>query len=91
MLLWVPCFIIFPALSEGESIHVVAGFLGHSDPGFTLRTYAPFMPNQARDTADRLSSKLSALLEGRIGANLGANISQLVVAEELSSSESAEK
>jgi hypothetical protein len=46
-----------------------------------------FMPNQARDTADRLSSKLSALLEGRIGAN----ISQLVVAEELSSSESAEK
>ena len=77
------------ALSEGESIHVVAGFLGHSDPGFTLRTYAPFMPNQARDTADRLSSKLSALLEGRIGANLGANISQLVVAEELPSSESA--
>ena len=47
------------------------------------------MPNQARDTADRLSSKLSALLEGRIGANLGANISQLVVAEELPSAESA--
>ena len=75
------------ALSEGESIHVVAGFLGHSDPGFTLRTYAPFMPNQARDTADRLSSKLAALLEGQVGANLGANISQLVVAEELPSSE----
>ncbi len=51
----------------------------------------PFMPNQTRETADRLSSKLSALLEGRIDANLGANISQLVVAEELSSSESAEK
>ena len=79
------------ALSEGESIHVVAGFLGHSDPGFTLRTYAPFMPNQARETANRLSSKLSAMLDEEIGANLGANISQLVVATELPSSKSAEK
>ncbi len=76
------------ALSEGESVHVVAGFLGHSDPGFTLRTYAPFMPNQARTTADRLSSKLQALLENEIGANLGANISQLQVSAELPSSES---
>lgn len=79
------------ALSEGESIHVVAGFLGHSDPGFTLRTYAPFMPNQARETANRLSSKLAAMLDSEIGANLGANISQLVVATELPSSKSAEK
>jgi integrase len=62
-------------LSERESIHGVAGFLGHSDPGFTLRTYAPFMPNQARETAIRLSSKLAAMLESEIGANLGANIS----------------
>jgi hypothetical protein len=46
-----------------------------------------FMPNQARDSAERLSNKLAALLEGEVGAN----ISQLVVAEELSSSESAEK
>jgi integrase len=76
------------ALSEGESVHVVAGFLGHSDPGFTLRTYAPFMPNQARTTADRLSSKLQALLENEIGANIGANISQLQVSAELPSSES---
>jgi hypothetical protein len=45
------------------------------------------MPNQARDSAERLSNKLAALLEGEVGAN----ISQLVVAEELSSSESAEK
>jgi hypothetical protein len=41
------------------------------------------MPNQARDTADRLSSKLAALLEGQVGAN----IPQLMVAEELSSSD----
>jgi hypothetical protein len=45
------------------------------------------MPNQARDSAERLSNKLAALLEGEVAAN----ISQLVVAEELSSSESAEK
>jgi hypothetical protein len=79
------------ALSEGESIHVVAGFLGHSVPGFTLLIYAPFMPNQARETANRISSKLAAMLESEIGANLGANTSQLVVATELPSSQSAEK
>ncbi len=68
--------------------HVVAGFPGHSDPGITLRTYAPFMPNQERTTADRLSSKLQALLESENGANVGANISQLEVATELPSSKS---
>ena len=57
--------------------------------GLTLSTYVPIMPNQARESAIRLSSKLAALLEGEVGANLGANISQLVVAEELPSSDNS--
>ena len=57
------------ALQEGVSVHVVAGRLGHSDAGFTLRTYAPFMPHQDRETADRLGGKLSQLLEGALSGN----------------------
>ncbi len=72
-------------LSEGETVHVVAGFIGRSDPGFAFRTYASFIPNQARTIADRLSSKMQALLECEIGANVGANISKLEVATELPS------
>jgi integrase len=32
-------------LDAGESIKAVADYLGHSDPGFTLRTYTHLMPN----------------------------------------------
>lgn len=54
------------ALQEGVSVHVVAGRLGHSDAGFTLRTYAPFMPHQDRETADKLGSKLAQFLAGEL-------------------------
>lgn len=50
------------ALQEGTSVHVVAGRLGHADPGFTLRTYAPFMPSQDREAVEALTGKLTALL-----------------------------
>jgi integrase len=32
-------------LDAGESIKVVSEYLGHSDPGFTLRTYTHVMPD----------------------------------------------
>ncbi|WP_329092702.1 MULTISPECIES: tyrosine-type recombinase/integrase [unclassified Streptosporangium] len=32
-------------LAEGD-IRSLAGFLGHEDPGFTLRTYTHFMPSR---------------------------------------------
>ena len=31
-------------LDAGESIRALAGYLGHTDPGFTLRTYTHLMP-----------------------------------------------
>jgi integrase len=37
-------------LAEGANIRDVAEYLGHTDPGFTLRTYAHLMPS----AADRL-------------------------------------
>ena len=43
-------------LSEGVSIRAVAAYLGHADPGFTLRTYAHLMPedeDRARQAVDR--------------------------------------
>jgi integrase len=32
-------------LDAGESIRALADYLGHSDPGFTLRIYAHVMPS----------------------------------------------
>lgn len=39
-------------LDAGENIKALAEYLGHSDPGFTLRTYTHLMPN-SRDRARR--------------------------------------
>ncbi|WP_055715439.1 tyrosine-type recombinase/integrase [Streptomyces torulosus] len=39
-------------LDSGENIKALAEYLGHSDPGFTLRTYTHLMPN-SRDRARR--------------------------------------
>lgn len=69
------------ALQEGVSVHVVAGRLGHSDPGFTLRTYAPFMPSQDREAIESLTGKLTALLgdsfEAMRGATEGAKVREV--------------
>ena len=34
-------------LDGGESIRAVSEYLGHVDPGFTLRTYTHLMPSSA--------------------------------------------
>lgn len=42
-------------LSEGVDIRALAAFLGHEDPGFTLRVYSHLMPaseDRARKAAD---------------------------------------
>jgi integrase len=42
-------------LDAGESIRAVADYLGHADPGFTLRTYTHLMPSseaRARQAVD---------------------------------------
>ena len=69
------------ALSRGLSPHVVAGRLGHADPGFTLRVYAPFMPNQDREAVEALTGELSKFLgdsfEAMRGATRGAKVQPL--------------
>ncbi|CCH35593.1 hypothetical protein ABZ816_13410 [Actinosynnema sp. NPDC047251] len=44
-------------LSQGVSIKELAEYLGHEDPGFTLRTYTHLMPSsheRARKAVDRV-------------------------------------
>ena len=43
-------------LADGVTIRDLADFLGHADPGFTLRTYTHLMPSsqsRARQAVDR--------------------------------------
>jgi len=37
-------------LDAGESIKAGSEYLGHSDPGFTLRTYTHLLPNSEQRT-----------------------------------------
>ena len=44
-------------LDAGESIRALADYLGHADPGFTLRVYTHLMPaseDRARMAVDRV-------------------------------------
>jgi len=43
-------------LDAGESIRAVSEYLGHSDPGFTLRTYTHLMPTSAGRTRAAVDS-----------------------------------
>jgi integrase len=46
-------------LDAGESIKALAEYLGHSDPGLTLRVYAHLMPSsqeRTRNAASRIFS-----------------------------------
>lgn len=51
-------------LSAGVDIRTVAEYLGHSDPGFTLRTYTHLMP----DAADRARKAMDAFFAGQSSA-----------------------
>jgi integrase len=47
-------------LAQGVDIRTVAEYLGHDDPGFTLRVYSHLMP----DAADRARRAMNAFFEG---------------------------
>lgn len=47
-------------LANGEDIKTLAAYLGHSDPGFTLRVYTHLIPG--RD--DKMRGTIDSLLEG---------------------------
>lgn len=50
-------------LADGVDVRTLAEYLGHSDPGFTLRTYTHLMPSgedRARKAVDRVFGAASA-------------------------------
>ena len=47
-------------LDAGENIKALADHLGHSDPGLTLRVYAPLMPSGR----ERTRKAMAAVFEG---------------------------
>ncbi|PZS15487.1 MAG: hypothetical protein DLM60_17070 [Pseudonocardiales bacterium] len=52
-------FYVSTLLARGVTIKELADYLGHSDPGFTLRTYTQLLPSsheQARRAVDTSSS-----------------------------------
>jgi len=54
-------------LDAGESIKAVAEYLGHSDPGFTLRTYTHLLPSseqRTRQAVDRALGGSAGMVDG---------------------------
>lgn len=47
-------------LDAGESIRAVSEFLGHSDPGFTLRTYTHLMPSSDERTRKAIDAAFAS-------------------------------
>lgn len=47
-------------LDAGESIRALADYLGHSDPGFTLRTYTHLMPTSEDRTRQAVDAAFSS-------------------------------
>lgn len=46
-------------LDAGENIKAVSSYLGHADPGFTLRTYTHLMPASAERTRTAVDSSMA--------------------------------
>jgi integrase len=46
-------------LDAGESIKAISEYLGHSDPGFTLRTYTHLLPNSEQRTRQAVDRALA--------------------------------
>lgn len=63
-------------LSEGVDVRSLAEYLGHGDPGFTLRVYAHLMPN----AADRVRAAVDRVLA--IGGADGPETARLRVVPE---------
>jgi integrase len=51
-------------LDAGESIKAVAEYLGHTDPGFTLRVYTHLMPSSHERTRRTIDAALTACALG---------------------------
>lgn len=53
-------------LDAGESIRALADYLGHSDPGFTLRVYTHLMPASEDRARRAVDDVLGSTMEGRV-------------------------
>jgi integrase len=51
-------------LDAGESIKALSEYLGHSDPGFTLRTYTHLMPSSEHRTRRAIDAVLTSSVAG---------------------------
>ncbi|WP_443068798.1 hypothetical protein [Streptomyces sp. NBC_01361] len=49
-----------PGLDAGENVKALSLYLGHSDPGFTLRVYTHLMPSSETRTRKAISSMYRA-------------------------------
>ena len=54
-------------LDAGESIKALSEFLGHSDPGFTLRTYTHLLPSSETRTRKAIDDAFTETEAGRRG------------------------
>lgn len=54
-------------LDAGENVKALAEYLGHSDPGFTLRTYTHLMPNSQDRARNAIDGAFGAAPEGEDG------------------------
>lgn len=59
-------------LGNGVDIRALACYLGHTDPGFTLRVYTHLMP----DAADRMRQAVDAVMSGSDGPATAQGVSQ---------------
>lgn len=56
-------------LDAGESIKALSEYLGHTDPGFTLRTYTHLMPSSAERTRRAIDREWGGGEDGQQGAD----------------------
>jgi integrase len=55
-------------LDAGENIKAVSSYLGHSDPGFTLRTYTHLMPSSSERTRKAVDDAMANSTPHRVAA-----------------------
>jgi integrase len=56
-------------LDAGESIKALSTYLGHTDPGFTLRTYTHLMPSSAERTRKAIDQEWGSRDDGQTSAD----------------------
>jgi integrase len=59
-------------LEQGISPHIVSARLGHSDAGFTLKTYAKSLPAADKQATQILEAALADLIRNENGRIAGA-------------------